>query len=374
MAVSVQSFTQFVENQVAAIEGYCSTLLDFTVGSILRAFVEATASCGLFLEAVALQVAALTRAQTSNGSDLDSFYAQYSFNRLPATGSSGSVTFTRFTDTQQALIPVGTIVQTFDQSQQFRVVADTTNSAYSATLGGFVVPAGTASLTVAAQSVGASTAANVAATTITQIVSAIQYVDTVSNASSFAGGTNAETDATYRARFVLYIASLSRATRAAAEYAISLVPGVSSDVLVENQSTSGNTQYGYFYVVADNGTGAPSGTFLGTVYSAIDSVRPLGTYFSVVAPSTIPATVTMALTTSAAYSHATVVSAVQAAVSTYIGGLGIGATLPYSRIAQIAYDASPGVTNVTGLLVNGGTSDITASSQQEVVVGSVTVT
>jgi len=374
MAVSVQSFTQFVENQVAAIQGYCASLLDFTVGSILRAFVEATAAMGLFLEAVALQVAALTRAQTSNGPDLDSFYAQFNFARLAATVSSGSVTFSRFTNTAQALIPVGTIVQSFDGSQQFKVVADATNAAYSAAQNGFIIAAGTSSLTVAAQSITAATTANVAAATITQIVNAVQYVDTVTNASPFTGGTNAETDAAYRARFVLYIASLSKATKAAVQYAISLVPDVSSYTLIENQAIGGATQYGYFYVVVDNGTGAPSSGFLSSVYSAIDSVRPLGTDFSVIAPTPVTANIAMTLTTAAGYTHSVVTAAVQAAVSQYVSGLGIGATLPYSRLAQIAYDTSPGVLNVTAVTINSATADITTTSQQEIITGSVTVT
>jgi uncharacterized phage protein gp47/JayE len=373
MAVSVQSFTQFVENQVAAIQGYCATLLDFTVGSILRAFVEATAAMGLFLEAVALQVAALTRAQTSNGPDLDSFYAQFNFTRLAATVSSGNVTFSRFTNTAQALIPVGTIVQSFDGSQQFQVVADTTNAAYSVAQNGFIIVAGTSSLTVAAQSLTAATTANVAAGTITQIVNAVQYVDTVTNASSFVGGTNAETDAAYRARFVLYIASLSKATKAAVQYAISLVPDVSSYTLIENQAIGGATQYGYFYVVVDNGTGSPSSGFLASIYSAIDSVRPLGTYFSVIAPTTVTANIAMTLTTAAGYVHSTVTAAVQIAISQYVSSLGIGATLPYSRLSQIAYDASPGVLNVTAVTINSGTSDVTATSQQEVIASSVVV-
>ena len=194
MAVSVQSFTQLVENQVAAIQGYCTTLLDFTVGSILRAVVESVSGVVLFLEAQALQVAALSRAQTSNGTDLDSFFAQFGFTRLQPTTSSGHVTFSRFTNTQQAIIPVGTTVQSFDGSQQFTVVADTTNGSYNAGLSAYVIPSGTSSLTVAAVSITGSTSANVAAGTITQIVNAVPYVDQVTNAAPFVGGSASELD------------------------------------------------------------------------------------------------------------------------------------------------------------------------------------
>lgn len=374
MAVSVQSFVQLVENQVAAAQGYCATLLDFTVGSILRAVFEAASAVYLFLQAQALQVAALTRAQTSFGADLDSFFAQFGFSRLPPGSSSGAVVFSRFTATQQAIIPVGTVVQSFDGSQQFRVVADTTNGSYNPTLSAFVIPVGTVSLSVAAISVTAAGWANVASGTITQIVTAVPYADTVTNAAPFIGGSDAESDPAYRARFVLYLASLSRATRAAILYAIMSVPGVASQTLVENQSIGGATQYGYFYAVVDDGTGSPSSGFLSSVYSAIDAVRPFATYFSVLGPTDIGATVVMNITTAAGYVHSTITAQVQAALTTYMNGLGLGGTLPYSRLAQVAYDASPAVVNVSGVLLNAGTSDITTTSQQRVLVGSVTVT
>ena len=132
MTVSVQNFTQLVQNQVAVIQGTAKTLLDFTVGSILRAFVEGMAGVALFLQALALQVAALTRAATSTGSDLDSYFADFGFARLAAVGSTGTLTFSRFTTTLAVNLPVGAVAQSFDGSQQFTVQADPTNGAFSA--------------------------------------------------------------------------------------------------------------------------------------------------------------------------------------------------------------------------------------------------
>lgn len=72
----------------------------------------------------------------------------------------------------------------------------------------------------------------------------------------------------------------------------------------------------------------------------------------------------MAITTASGYTHSAVVSTVQAALLNYINTLPLGTTLAYSRLAQIAYDASPAVTNVTGVTLNGGTSDVTATALQ----------
>ncbi len=51
----------------------------------------------------------------------------------------------------------------------------------------------------------------------------------------------------------------------------------------------------------------------------------------------------------------------------------MGQALSYTRLAQIAFDASPGVTNVTGLQINGGNADITATAQQVLRAGTVTI-
>lgn len=135
MAITTQDFVTIVRNQVTAIQGAASSLVDMTVGSILRAVVEANAAVVLWLQGLILQLLATTRAATSSGADLDSWVADYGVTRLAGVAATGQVTFSRFTATQQAEIPVGSSVQTADGSQVFTVTADTTNPAYSARSG-----------------------------------------------------------------------------------------------------------------------------------------------------------------------------------------------------------------------------------------------
>ncbi|WP_241754452.1 hypothetical protein [Cupriavidus basilensis] len=72
MAISTKDFTTLVRESVTAIQGYASVLLDLTIGSILRAAVEANAAVTVWLESLIMQVLAITRAATSSGADLDS--------------------------------------------------------------------------------------------------------------------------------------------------------------------------------------------------------------------------------------------------------------------------------------------------------------
>src|SRR5271163_3683267 len=118
-SLSTQNFTQIVQNTVAAIQAGSTQLLNLTVGSVLRAIVEANAALVLWLQGLVTYVLTLTRFATSVGSDADSWAADFDFTRLAAVAATGTVTFTRFTDTTQSVVPFGAQVQSADGTQTF---------------------------------------------------------------------------------------------------------------------------------------------------------------------------------------------------------------------------------------------------------------
>lgn len=376
--LNTQSFGSIVSNFATAVQGAAASLVDFTIGSVLRAIAEAMGGVALWLQRLILQVAALTRAATSSGTDLDSWLAQFGFARLAAIAASGQETFSRYTPTNQAIIPVGAVVQSGDGTAQFAVIADTTNTAYSASQNGYVLPAGQASVSVTVQCTVAGTAGNLAAGSLNTLGSAIPGVDYVTNGAAFTNGQASETDAAARARFVLFIASLEAATLLAIQNAIASVQLGMTGIIVENQQYNGQTQYGYFTVIGNDGANQLTSTENTNVANAIDAVRPLTVTFGLHGPTQQSVTVSMTITTAIGYTHATVVSQVQAALIAYINGIkttSSGATLPYTSLASQAYGVA-GVTNVTGVLLNGGTADLTIAYQQcfEATTGTITVT
>lgn len=372
--LQAKDFQTLVREQVAAIQGGTSkVLVDLSVGSILRSVVEAYSAVALWLQGLILQLLATTRAATSSGTDLDSWVADYGLTRLPASAASGVVTFSRFTPTQQAVVPVGAIVQTADGTQQYAVTVDTTNPAYNAALGGYVLAAGNASVNAPVLAVSVGAAGNASVNGINTLGQAIPGVDSVTNAAAFTNGADAESDAALRARFVAYVASLSKATKAAVGYAATSLKQGITYTLVENQQYNGTTQNGYFFLVVDDGTGYPSSTFLATVYNAIDAVRPVTSTFGVFAPVVVPANVGMTVTAAVGYDHIATASLVATALTNYINSLPLGTPLAWSRLAQVAYDASPGVTNVSAVLLNGGTADIASTPKQVVKAGTISV-
>ncbi|MBB1614538.1 baseplate protein [Pseudomonas sp. UMC65] len=372
-ALNVKDFTTLVRDQVTAIQGRAAGLVDFTIGSLLRAITESNASVLQWLQQLIVTLLATTRASTSSGADLDSWMADFGFFRLSASFATGSVTYSRFTPTNSALIPIGSLVGSSDGSQQYSVTIDTTNAFYNVTLGGYLIPAGTASATVPVIASTAGAEGNALIGTVTVIVGSISGVDTVTNSAVFTNGVDPEDDSAFRARFVLWVQSLSKATKAAIGYALSSMQQGVSYTLTENQDYSGNILYGYFYAVVDDGSGAPPGSFLVTAAAAIESVRGFTIRYGVFPPSLVTANVGMTITTNATVSHGVIAAQVATAINTYISGLALGQILPYTQLAAIAYAVSPGITNVSGVLLNGGTADLGATPKQVIRPGTVTV-
>ncbi|TKI03590.1 baseplate J/gp47 family protein [Martelella alba] len=373
MALNIKSFTTLVSDQVTAIQAAYKGLVDLTIGSLIRSVAESNASVVQWMQQLIVTLLVTTRAATCSGTDLDSWLADYGFTRLSAVQATGAVTFSRFTATYQALVPVGTTVTTTDGSQTYTVITDTSNPAYDATQLGYVIAAGVQSITVPIQANTAGTAANATAGTISVISGSISYVDTVNNADALTNGAEAESDDAARARFVLWVASLSKSTKAAIIYALTSMQSGVTCTLTENYDYSGNAKPGYFYAVVNDGSGAPNSDFLASAANAIDVVRGFTINFGVFGPTLITANVSMVITTSSAATHSDIVALVQAAIQNYISGLTLGELLPYTQLATIAYGASTYVTNVSSVTLNGGTSDLAASAKEVISVGTISV-
>jgi len=368
-----QSFDTIVSNTISGIQGRASKLINFSQGSTLRAIVEGFAGLFLWFQAMLLQVLKATRLSTSSGTDVDTFTADFmpiipgsqtavlpgGSPRLGAEFATGQVTFSRFTaGPTSCFIPVGATIQTGDGAQNFAVIANTTFATYSVTAvgPGYTLPSSVASIVVPVQAAVAGAAGNVASGAIATMTSPITGIDTVSNVAAFTNGTNFEQDSALKSRFASYILGLSRGDY----YGLnSSITGVEVNVqwtLTEGYNYDGSYHPGYFFVVADDGSGNPSPDFMLTVTNAAQAVRPLSIMCGVFLPSIITANVSMQITTATGYDHPTVVAQVAAAVATNINSLGLGVSLPWSQLLPWAY-AIPGVTDVAAVFLNGATGD-----------------
>ncbi len=242
MQLSLRTFNSLVQSMAASVQASATQLVDLTVGSTLRAVLEANASTGLWMQWLILQVLRTTRAATSAGADLDSWMADLTLTRLPAVPATGIVTFARFTPLLSALIPAGTQVRTADGAQTFSVAIDTTNSAWSAASNGYVVASGLASLDLPVVGVVPGSAGNVQTGGISVLASAVPGINSATNNAAFQNGLDAESDNAFRSRFQNFIASRSRATRAAVGYAISSIQQGLNYAIQENVDPAGRSK------------------------------------------------------------------------------------------------------------------------------------
>lgn len=359
----------------AAAQSAATTALDFTLGSVLRALLQAVASVQLWLQYLILAVLQQAFLTSATGAQVDNWLAQFPLfgGRLGATYATGSVTFSRYTSVASALIPPGSLVRTADGTQTFTIVADTTNPLWSAAQSGYLLPAGTASATVPVQAVVAGAGANVAANTITQIVGSLPGIDTVNNAAAFTNGENQESDDAVKARFKVWQSNIATGTYGAVQAAAEGVQANLSLSIAMNQDTTGAYTPGTFVVTVDDGSGDTPSSTIDAVANAVNNVRPVGSTAFVVAATAILANVSMVISVGAGYSKSAAQAAVQAAISSYIGALAVGVPMPYSILAKLAFDAYSGITNVTAITLNGSTSDLAPSNTQVVRSGSIAI-
>ena len=373
MQLSLQTFSTLVQGMAATVQAAAAQMLDLTVGSTLRAILEATASLALWMQWLILQVLQMTRAATSNGADLDSWMADFSLTRLPACPASGVVTFSRFDSSIPALVPIGALARTADGTQSFAVAEDPTVPGWNQAQNGYVLGVGVSSLDVPVVAQTAGTCGNVQATAISVLASALVGIDSVLNAAPFVNGIDAESDAAFRLRFQSYMASLSRATLSAVGYAVSSVQQGLTYTIQENQSPSGAFQLGNFVIVVDDGSGDPSNALLSMVQQAVEVIRPVGSTFAVFAPTVTQVDISLTVTPAAGSSVALLAPQLVNAIGAYVNALPVGAPLPATMIALIAYTASSSVRNVTAILLNGAASDVVVQSSGVIKVGTVVV-
>lgn len=374
--LNFQTLATLVQNMAAAAQAASTTALNFTVGSVLRAIMEAVAGVQLWLQYLILTVLQQAFLSSCTGSQVDSWLTSNfpAFGgRLPATFATGSVTFARFTASSSALVLVGSLVRTADGTQSFSVVVDTTNALYVSASNGYLIPAGTSSAIIAVQAVNSGTQGNVAANTISLIVGAVPGIDTVNNGSALTNGEAAESDAAVKLRFQNWQETRASGTYAAVANAVQSVQSGLTYSIAPNAVPTGTYTPGSFTVTIDDGSGAtPTGTVT-TVSNAVALVRPIGSTAYVQAASELVATISVTLSVASGYSVASAQAAVAAAISAYVNALGVGVTMPYSVIAKLAYGAFTGITNVTSITLNGGTVDLVPTAFQVVHAGVITV-
>jgi uncharacterized phage protein gp47/JayE len=358
MILPIRSFTTIVRDMSATITASAGKLIDISVGSVLRALIEANAAIVLWVQWLTLLTLQTTRAATSIGPDLDSWMADFSLARLPAIAATGVATFSRFSGTAVAFVPIGTTVKTQDGAISFAVLADPSNLAWQGSLNAYCLATGVMAIDLPITAVVAGLSGNVLSDTITLVASAVPGIDFINNQNATTGGMDPESDAAFRSRFASFFAARSRATIDAIGYAISLVNPELNYVILENVDATGNTRPGNILIIVNDGSGAVADLLFNSLSIAIAAVRPVGTSFSIQPPQITEVQVSLSLECPSEVSVSTIQSLLQSAIESYINSRTIGTGLSVTRISQLAYQTEPQIVNISNVTLNGQAMDL----------------
>ena len=86
----------------------------------------------------------------------------------------------------------------------------------------------------------------------------------------------------------------------------------------------------------------------------------------------VSANISLTVVEAAGYTHAQAVAAAATALTAAVNAGGMGAPFYYGQIFQVCLN-QPGVSAVEGVMLNGGTADLTVTTAQSVAAGTIIV-
>jgi hypothetical protein len=306
-------------------------LTDVNVGSQVRTMGEAIGSV-VDMESVTAQAMALQAL-------VYAAYAAFNIEPLPAVAALAQLTFSTGSGASPPTAPTAINIGT-------GMIVQTVGGIQFQTITAGLIPQGGTSVTVAAAAVTAGANGNVAAGSITQVLSSMPYTLVVTNPSAATGGSDAETSAQTFARFTAVVGAIGLGTPVGVANACIGVTasGTTESVLystcyepwiAQMQAGVTNPAAG-FQVFVDNGSGAASTALLTAVAAELDGNqatgdegnRPAGVPYQVYAVNPVTANVTVSGTAIQPGDAAAITSAVQSALVSYF-------TLPFGSAAEL---------------------------------------
>ncbi|MEY8688427.1 MAG: baseplate J/gp47 family protein [Leptothrix sp. (in: b-proteobacteria)] len=349
-------------------------ITDFNRGSVVRTMLEATAA---ELEELYLQMYVGIKEAIPV-----SVFRTFGFEALAAESSSGTVRFGTggALATAPIIIPPGTVVRVPGTSQTY---VTGSNAAVLAIGNSYV------DLLVTAQVPGI--VGNTGAGTITELVTSVSGISSVTNPAPFVNGRDPETDDARKTRFQGYIASLARGTKAAVEYGAktatvvdaqgTIVEYVAHAGVVEPWLTDTTQPISLVRVYVHNGASATSPALVARTQSVIDGYyegdvavpgwKAAGVQCIVQAAADQPVNVTGVLTLAVGFESQSVIDECTNAIKSHIQLLGVGASVRLSELVAIIRRDVTGVFNVA---LSVPTTDVAVPGNTKAIPGTITLT
>ena len=309
---------------------------------------------------------ALTFGQYTFGQYLELRAQEHGILRRAAVKATGNITVT---GTNGTVLPMGTIVGTSTVAGSFTpgVQFETTERA--------VISAGTVTIPIIARVGGVE--GNVEAGTIRLLISALNGISSIVNASACTGGVAIESDDDLRERLLRAVMNpVAGGTKTDYETWALEVADVGQATCIPLWDGPGTVK-----LVIVDADGAPAGSdILTAVKTYIDpddglggGKAPIGATLTVVAPTPLTIDVVVQYVVVPGHDSTAVHDAIEAALTALIQSLKPGDIVRYTTIANTVHDTE-GVLDYNSLTVNTGTSNITPSATEKPTVGTFSIT
>lgn len=294
-------------------------------------------------------------------------FQMFNFQRKTEEYATTNVQFSRVETTGEKIIPTGTVIGTvagilFVTTEDATILNGNTDSDV---------------INAIAQESGSDS--NVPGGTITQIISSVDGVNTVTNTTSSSGGLDKETNTDYFRRFSIWIQGLAKSNKYGVLITAITTPGIVSGV-VENHAPPEDDLYN-FTVYVDDGSGATPEALLDEVYlrvagndtSEYPGAAAAGINFKVESAGLVTVNVELTVDLDPVLGDETAMTeTIGNTLLNYINNLWVGSDVLISKISSAVYNL-PTVYNVYGIELNSGTSDISIAFNQVAKLGTVTV-
>ncbi len=362
---STKNFLSIITDMIRHMAAGQKKITDFSVGSVNRVMLEATAA----------EVDELYQAMAQGLIEAipTAIYRSFDFELIAAQYASGVLRFTvPANHATPSVIPVGTVSMSKAGVQYQTIEAIT-------------IPVGQSTGDVLAVSSTPGAAGNAPAGDINRPISSGVIISSVTNPLAFSNGRGKESEAERKIRFVEYIRTLARGTIAsviyAAKQATVLDPRTGTPVERVARVTVEETA-GHVYLWLHNGTGNVSpalvqraddlvqGYYDPDTGAPIAGYRPTGMRVDVAAMSELPVNVTIAIQAALTARTDALVGRIQDAISTTIRATRSGEALRPLDITNTALALAP---YVMGAVIDSPTTTVPCPIRSVLVPGTITV-
>lgn len=372
MAFQIKNFVSIAASILNHARATQRTLTDFNVGSVVRTL----------LEAPAIEIEELYQ-QMWNGlreSIPVAVFNSFDFTALAANNATGLMRVQVTSSDNDYMIPGGTVFTSADSLLLvFISASDVTIAAHSTYEDVYCV------------AVVAGSTGNVPIGTLFTVSPTVPGFLSATALSGFINGLDAETILEQKARFLDYIATISRGTVSAVKYGAStahvlsdtgyIIESVEESVIIEPWLTDSFQPPGLVNLYIYNGASGASSALIAQTSKVIDGYeddygnpvpgwKAAGVKVVVTGATLVPIAVTGVVTVAALYVQASVTTAVTDAISGYIAALPIGGDVFLAEIVAVGMS----VDGVQNFHVSVPTADTTIAANAKAMAGTFTIT